>query len=220
MNLQTVIQSHPSRAELLPRLLADLPDAQVVYDPEPDNPIRSPWRCYLACLEAAAASGTDSTLVLQDDALLCHDFLATVHNVIAARPESMIDLFIPGTDLGGRQVVLKACYAGKNWARLDRAHFVPVVALIWPRADVKALLAYVEAKPFPLKRWCDDANVAQFCRATRREVWATVPSLVEHDDFTPSVIGAAHTNGRNPTRIAACWAGREEWSPIELDWAT
>lgn len=218
MNLQTTIQSHPSRAVLLPRLLADLPDAQVVYDPEPDNPLRSPWRCYLSCLEAAAASGAESTLVLQDDALLCHDFLATVEKVIAARPESMIDLFIPGTDLGGRQVVLKACYAGKNWARLDRAHFVPVVALIWPRSDVEALLAYVEAKPFPQRRWCDDANVAEFCRATRREVWATVPSLVEHDDFTPSVIGAAHTNGRSPARVAACWSGREEWSPLEIVW--
>lgn len=218
LNLQVVIQSHPSRAELLPRLLVDLPGAQVVLDPAPNDVQKNPWRTYLACL-AALQPDASHLLVIQDDALVCHDFLATVEKVIAARPDSPICLFVPGVGLL-RNAILDACYHGRHWAEIPRSAFVPVVAVIYPRGDVEALLAYVEAQPFARGRTSDDANVAEWAKRTRRTVWMTCPSLVDHPDDVKSIMAAPALNGRNPARTACCWAGREEWSPIELDWAT
>lgn len=211
-----VVQSHPSRGDLLPRLLVYLPGAQVVFDPEPDAK-PNPWRTYLACL-ASLDPDAFHLLVIQDDAIVCLDFLATVEKVIEARPDSPICLFIPGVGLL-RQAMLDACYRGKQWAEIPRPAFVPVVAVVWPRADAEALLAYTEAKPFARGRTSDDANVAEWMRVTRRTFWMTVPSLVDHPDDVPSLMNQPWMNGRNPARTACCWAGRE-WSPINLDWAT
>ena len=215
MTLALVVQHDPRRADLLPRLLPDLPGAQVVYDPEPDGK-RNPWRTYLACLQAAADSDAGWSLLIQDDAIVCLDFLATVEKVIAARPDSPICLFIPGVGLL-RQAMLDACYRGKQWAEIPRPAFVPVVAVVWPRADVEALLAYVEAKPFARGRTSDDANVAEWMRVTRRTFWMTVPSLVDHPDDVPSLMNQPALGGRNPARTACCWAGKE-WSPSQIDW--
>jgi hypothetical protein len=35
----------------------------------------------------------------------------------------------------------------------------------------------------------DDGNAARWVRATKQQVWVAVPSLVQHDDDTPSVKG-------------------------------
>ena len=214
--LQVVVQSHPSRADLLPRLLPDLPGAQTVYDPEPDGK-RNPWRTYLACLGALAPDASH-LLVIQDDAIVCLDFMATVEKVIAAHPDSPICLFVPGVGLL-RNAMLDACYRGKQWAEIPRPAFVPVVAVVWPRADAEALLAYAEEKPFALGRTSDDANVAEWMRVTRRTFWMTVPSLADHPDDTPSLMNQPAMNGRNPARTACCWAGRD-WSPSQIDWTT
>ena len=217
VSLQIVVQHDPRRADLLPRLLPDLPGAQVVSDPDPTNPRRSPWRCYLACLDAIVRSKAETGLVIQDDAIVCRDFLPTVEKVIAAHPDRITCLFIPGTPHGGSRAMLDACARGRQWAELPRQGFVPCVAVIWPRADAETLLVYSDSRPFARGRTADDANVAEWAKITQRTVWMTVPSLVDHPDDVTSLAGQVAMNGRNPARISACWTGRE-WSPSEIDW--
>ena len=49
----------------------------------------------------------------------------------------------------------------------------------------------------------DDGNVARWMKQTRQEFLVTVPSIVEHDDFTPTVKGGnAETQGRDRARVA------------------
>lgn len=211
--LQVVVQHDDRRAELLPRLLRHLPGARVVTAER-----GSCWRTYLACLRALE-KGASHLLIVQDDAVPCPDFLPTVEKVIAARPEAIIALFVSGSKLGGAQEVLDACSRGSNWALLAKNNFVPVVCTAYPRADVEALTAYADANPFSERRTSDDANVYQWMQAAKREAWATVPSLCDHNDFVPSLIGTMHSKGRNPVRRAACWTG-EDWSPSQIDWAT
>src|SRR5690348_14467702 len=63
--MDVLIQAHPSRAHLLPRIHAELPHAQVVWDPEPDG-VPTPWRAYAACLRHVKDA---RTLIIQDDAV-------------------------------------------------------------------------------------------------------------------------------------------------------
>lgn len=213
--IQTVIQHDPRRADLLPPLLATLPDAQVVPDPEPESPIRSPWRTYLACLRVLDPDASH-LLILQDDAELCRDFAATVELVVAARPDRPICLFVPGVGLMAREV-LEACRRGSHWFELNNREWLPTVCVAWPRAHVEKILAFAERRRFPPAKTADDGNLAKWMLEEHIVVYATVPSLVNHPDMEPSLVGTAHWRGMNPARVAACWTGRD-FSPIELDW--
>jgi hypothetical protein len=211
------VQHDPRRADLLPRLLdgIDHPDVQVISDPDPGSSIRSPWRCFLACLESAGSSCTH-LLTVQDDAIVCRDFAATVHRVIDARPDDAVALFVPGVGLLQR-TVLAGCAADERFVELPAREFVPVVAVVMPAGFVDDLRAWaVTARLSPVMR-SDDANVGSFVRAAGRRVLATVPSLVDHPDDVRSLVNAPNFAGLNPQRVAACWAGRD-WSPLELDW--
>ena len=115
--------------------------------------------------------------------------------------------------------MLDACGRDEHWAKIPEQAFVPCVAIVWPRAEAQALLAYSEAKPFARGRTADDANVREWAKITQRTVWMTVPSLVDHPDDVLSLAGQTAMNGRNPARTACCWTGRE-WSPSQIDWAT
>ena len=213
MRIQTVVQYHESRAHLLPSLLASLPPgATVVTDPGGELP--SPWRCYLRCLEALEPDA-DSLLIAQDDCLPCRDFTETLSRVARRYPSDPVALFVPGIGTLSRRV-LDACAANKRYVELPSQNtFVPLVAVLWPRDTVEALLEYQAERPF-LKP-ADDGNIGKWAEATKTRFLATVPSLVEHPDRERSLVGRLAMGGRNPGRVAACWVG-EEMSPLELEW--
>lgn len=53
--------------------------------------------------------------------------------------------------------------------------------------------------------------MGEFLRAHRQiEAWATVPSLAEHSDDAPSLIGRKYMAGRNPGRVARFPIGERE----------
>jgi len=213
--IQCVVQHDPRRAALLPPLLAQLPGAQAVADPGASEPRRSPWRCYRACLQALEP-GASHLLVVQDDAILCRDFAQAIPLLAAARPDDPLCLFVPGVGANQRRV-LQACASGALWAELDPLAWVPCVAVLWPRAQAEALLAFAEQKRYPESRSADDAIVGDFSRETRTRFLAPVPSLCDHDDSQRSLVGTANWSGLSPARVAACWLGAE-LSPLSFAW--
>lgn len=205
-----------ARAETLAALLPSLPpDTQVIIDPGADEPERSPMRCYRACLDALEPDATH-LCVVQDDVTTCRDFPAALEAVVAAQPHDPLALFIPGVGRNQRRM-LDACYAGGRWFELDPADWVPTVALVWPRAQVAAFLAYLDRKRLTAARRSDDSVVGEWAREEQVRVLATCPSLVEHPDLVPSLVGTAHWGGANPQRVAACWTG-PELSPLDFSW--
>lgn len=204
------------RHDLLAPLLAQLPaGTQVVTDPGVDDPQRSPWRCYRACLETVEATDTH-LLIVQDDAQLCRDFPAALEAVVASRPNDPLCLFVPGF-APNVQHILEACWRGDRWCALDWTTFVPVVAVVYPRETAHHVLRYALGQQYPAFRAADDSILGDFARDTRTTFWATVPSLVEHPDRIPSLVGTAHFAGLAPHRIAACWTG-PEMSGLDFDW--
>ena len=213
MRVQTVVQHHPSRAHLLPSLLAALPaGTQIVTDPEPAN--RSPWATYLQCLRSLEDDATHLCLI-QDDAQPCRDFGRVVDLLARKHRNAPVALFVPG--LGNlRRVILNACQRDERYAELPTmTTFVPCVAMLWPREQVESILRYEAVSP-SLGR-ADDGALGRWARATRTQILACVPSICEHPDVTPSLVGRLALSGRNPSRCAACWVG-EEVSPLTLQW--
>lgn len=168
-------------------------------DPEPDT-VRSPVRCYLACLRAMPAWATH-VLVIQDDAQPCSGFRPLAEQMIVERPDGLVAFFLAGAPPRSARLAQQAFRRGERWSLLHRSDWCPTVATCWPRDLVRAFLEFVVARP-PTGTG-DDSVVGEFVRANDVPVWVTVPSLVQHPDVEPSLIGWRAGAGRNRMRVAA-----------------
>ncbi len=203
VRLACVVQHHPARAEILTRLLERLAAPTVVEDP--GGPGISAWRCYRLCLRAAP----DAThvLVLQDDTIPCQHFEEAAVKAIAARPEAAVCFYLGGHPATTAHHATVAMRKGQRWVQISRRDYVPTVATCYPQAMATELAAWVDER-YPHSRG-DDAPVGNFFRAAygRLEAWATVPSLVQHPDDTPSMVGRRALAGKNPGRVAKWFIG-------------
>lgn len=215
-----VIQAHPARAEMAERLAVECGGAVVIYDPDPDTAPRSAWRCYRAVLDYAVTRAAHIThvCVLQDDVTLCRNFTAAMNAAVAARPDRLIALFVAGQPHDHVQAVWAAAERDEPWARLPNDRWFPVVAAVWPIELVPALITYVEGQTWPANFKADDEIVGRFLRSAKLDALATVPSLVQHEDMVPSLLGKRSRGGNDPSRVACCWVG--DCDPLTIDWTT
>lgn len=215
MNIATIVQHHPERAELLPALLERLPaGALVVTDPEPDHPIPNPWRCYRECILSIPDDATHA-LIVQDDAVPHPDFPAVLERCVAARPDRIVCFFIATHPVRGARRALEAYAAGSPWSELLTTEFLPVIATVWPAELARTFLAWADARARPGSR-SDDGLAGRFIRAHGVRPLATVPCLVDHPDVERSLIGKRAMAGRNRARVALIppW-GRDI---LSIDW--
>lgn len=218
MRLSVAVQHHPSRVETVKPLLAALGKrAELVTDPDPGAAIHSPWRTYRECLERTPLEVTHR-LILQDDVEVCADFLIHAERAIKARPDRIICFHVSGAPASAARRIYQASDQGNSWAELDRNDWCPVVATCWPQFEIGPLLRFVDFKNYPDNFYGDDYRVGGFIRETKRSVLATVPSLVEHPDLVPSLIGTKNQAGLNPQRVACCYLP-EGCDPNEIDWS-
>lgn len=199
IRLAVIVQHHPARAHLLPTLLPLLGECDVITDPEPDGK-RAPIRTYLACLRAMPPWASHS-LIVQDDVRPCTWFRGHAVAAIRERPESIVALFLGGAPVRSARLAQQAHRRGERWSRLHRSDWCPTVATVWPRSVAQAFLDFAVARP-PTGTG-DDSVVGEFVRANDVPVWVTVPSLVQHPDVEPSLIGRRAGAGRNRMRVAA-----------------
>lgn len=196
LNLAVHVQAHPSRAPLLPPLLAALGPlpATVVQDPGGDKPLA--WRTYRACLERA--TDADYLLILQDDTVPCEDFAARVTRAVAEADGLPIALFVPTTGLRNRLRFWEAQRDGCSYCCLDWQEWVPVVALAWPTSMIAGFLEWADGKGYHAQaQRADDAIVGEWASRTRTQVLASVPCLVEHPDEVPSIVRNTSNQARN-----------------------
>lgn len=223
VEVAVVVQHHPRRAELLPALLERLgDDAEVVTDPDPDAATPSPWRCYRECLLRGldlADQGVTHLMVVQDDAHPCERFREAAGLAVEARPLNPLCLFVPGAlRQAARRVQHSA--GSRAWVPLDRHLWVPVVALVWPVPLIAPTLEWVERRNWPEAFRADDEIVGRAMQALRQQVLASAPSLVQHPDLVPSLVGRRARAGRDAGRIAACFAGPDCDPVTGIDWHT
>ena len=205
VNLSVAVQHHPSRADLLGPLGELLGPDDLVTDPDPEG-YPCPWRTYRLALDRTP-SWASHRLIVQDDALPCDAFAAKAGAAIAEKPDAIICFFVPGATSGGANRIRRASLKGERWAAIGAGGFVPVVATSWPAARIADFLAFADKRRWrrPECAEADDGMVAKWVktRGTNIEVWATVPSIVEHPDVVASLIGRKAMAGKNKGRVAA-----------------
>lgn len=209
-SIAVCVQHVASRAHLLPRLLDALalvgrPHERVTpWDykhaiVEGDPALRDPWATYQACLGwAIGMPGLTHLLVIQDDALPVSRFYERVATAVAERPGELLCLYVPERPAYMGRAMHVAQQAGERFAQIPGGMFVPLVAAVWPVWMAEECLAWVASTPTTRSRRCDDAQVARFMRTRRYRALGVVPSLVEHDELTPSTLGL----GRYPRHAA------------------
>lgn len=167
---------------------------------DPGGRQRSTWRTHRLCLEAIQPDATFAC-ILQDDALPCDDFARLVTAAIAEQPDRIIALFVPGVGHLARTVNI-ARMRGQRWLDWPAISFVPLVGVVYPADIARAIPAFADAKRISVGR-ADDAVISQFVRAHRIHPVAILPSLVEHLDSVPSVMGMP--SGRGASHRVAAW---------------
>lgn len=212
------VQHAEGRDEPLHRLLAQMPaETTIINDHEIDDP--NPWRNYKRCLSDLPSDATH-VLVIQDDAVVCRNFREAVARVVAARPDTVISLFVGGLRNRTQREFLRALKADYRWVPIHFRDIHHVVALVWPISLAVEFLAWAETARLPGHRITprsDDAIIGTWARLTHHQVWACVPSLVEHPDDVPSTVGLRAAAGQDRGRVALAWIG--EGDPLSLDWA-
>jgi hypothetical protein len=215
VNVAFRVQAHPSRA-LIAAALAERIGGDVVYDPDPENPIPSPWRTLRHLLETAPEDATH-ICSQQDDVEVCTGYRAAVEKAVAHRPDRILCFHVGAVPTVHGRAVLDACARDESWALLGLGLWIPVVATCWPVEVARAFLAWDDAQFFPPRFVSDDERLGRFCQDTLHRPLASVPSLAEHPDQLDSLIGG---KGRS-NRRAVCWIGECADGCVErIDWST
>ena len=213
MNVVITVQAHPRRAEMAATLAAETV-GMVVFDPEPHGARASPWRTYRHCLKSApgyasgfaTAGSATNVLVLQDDAQVCGRFPETFRNAVAARPDRVLVFFVAGNPIEHSRAVLQACQRDEPWAAIDTNRWCSAVATCWPVRHIHPMLRFVDAQRWPESFVADDEIIGRYLRHAGERPLASVPSLVQHPDMVPSLVGRKDRHGTDPGRVAACFA--------------
>lgn len=211
MVLSVAIQHHPSRAYLIPSLLAALPGAEVIEDPDPEGP-RSAWRTYREAIRRTPDTATHR-LIVQDDVLLCRNFLAAVERAVASRPENLLCFFHAPDPRENLWIIHAAMNEGSAWADISTGRWIPVLALAWPVELAACLLEYVDSQDWPAEFIADDEIVGRFAHACEVQVFTSCPSLVDHTD-APSV--KLRHQVADEGRRAAYYIG--DGDPLAIEW--
>lgn len=189
------IQAHPSRNELhdrLRKLIAPLPVDVFLHESEPPDP----WAGYVRCL-TDIPDEVSHLLVVQDDALPVAGFASALEQVAERHQNDPVCLFM-GAFPSSTATRIRRSKPDVRYVPLGPTSFVPIVCILWPAHKARQFLDWSTTARGMTR--ADDANVARWVRATKQQVWVATPSIVEHDDFTPSVKG-----GRDHVPGAEAW---------------
>jgi GR25 family glycosyltransferase involved in LPS biosynthesis len=122
----------------------------------------------------------DYHLVLQDDAILCKDFVYHLHNV--TKKQRIYSLYM-GWRTNIEPLVKHAIkYNIKNIIRNKLNHGI---AIVLPTALICPMLEFGDKMDIPQ----DDTRINEFIRSIGKKVYYPIPSLVDHRSELPSLVG-------------------------------
>jgi hypothetical protein len=204
--LAVSIMGVPERAERIGRLLQqlDLPQSCVALDIKHDGHMANWWRA----VDIAAVNNPSHVLILEDDAEPCRDFLPTVEKLIERYPDRIISFFTAHTPDEIEPGILKLTPYYRHLSD---------VAVVYPLAWLQDLRCDFDEQHQALSQTVWQVNFgADEVRAKLRpkqQVWATVPSLVQHGCPFDSVL--QHTL---PHGVAQPFVGHGV-SALSLQWS-
>jgi hypothetical protein len=173
--------AHPDRAAEVSELLAALDRPVPVHwddeGPASGNADRV-WRTARGAWSLFDPDA-DRHVLIQDDAIVCADYLAGLEQALVHVPPSAVVspyLGQPGRVAPARWGVLQtsAERVGASWIRGERVMWG--VSLVLPTNDIPAMIDWADRRAgVP-----DDMRVGGWAKRENREVWYPWPSLVDH----------------------------------------
>lgn len=198
--------AHPSRRDLAESLSKQL-RAPVSYDPDPEEE-RNPWRCARQAWKVGAAKpGATHVLVVQEDCIPCPDFRKHVGRALRAKPDRVASFFLGWLPAQTAQLALSAVSRCAAWQIGSHAGWCPTIALAMPLELADGFWRFEDGT----RPVADDDVAGRYLRSIGVPWYASLPSLVDHDDEAPSLMS---TEARN--RQAMCYAGDADLSRV--DW--
>lgn len=208
MKVSVVIMAHRKRQHFIPYLLDGLGDVPVIWDQ-----IGNRWDTGKRAMGAFDPSA-DWHLVVQDDAVLCRDFLAGATEALRNAPEGPVSFYTGRYSPHKLEInwaVQQARRFGAHYLVMEGPHWGVAVAvpttLIPQMLWGAELLRHVPNYDMRIQRYFTSRGI--LCRYT-------IPSLVNHrvGDENPSLVPG---RGNSLGRTAHQWIG--EHSALDVDWA-
>ncbi len=163
----------PGRPESLKRLLAQIggggPEPITLSDREPH------WRWSRRLWRAGLESGADWLVQVQDDVQVPSTFRQATRAALSVAPEGCDVVALFGIHPLARELARQ----GGRWYR-TRAWLMGNGYCL-SRAFLAEFVPWAEANEAIARVTCEDALINRYCAQTGRDVFHTMPSLVEHD---------------------------------------
>lgn len=165
----------------------------VIYDDRP-NGGGTLYTCR-KCWESPIPEGVTHRLVLQDDVLLCDDFLEIMNKIANVHPEMIFTLFCPRVRF--EDALPDSPYVIiKGWNTWGPGNMMPV-------SYIKPMFEFVDAElgsDFPF----DDGIYSWWAKREKVYIATTIPSTVQHLCPTESTLGY-----NNKNKITKVWNGKD-----------
>lgn len=205
MSISVAVMAHPSRAGMVPSVVdaLDAP-ATVVWDEK-----QSRWDTGRRSLLAYDPDATHH-LVVQDDAIICRDLVATLERAVTHVPAgSPVGLYTGKLRPRHRHVAAMVAHseaAGSPWFVMEGPWWG--VGIVIPTHVIDELVAWGDEHPQILNY---DTRITRYFASRGIDCWYTVPSLVDHRTDHRSLIA-----GRTGIRHAHRFVGG---SALSIDWS-
>lgn len=168
-------------------------------------PPKGSWHLARWALEDAIKEGADYVCVLQDDCLPCWDFDTVLRKVLEAQPDEAICLY------SNNNRAHEARQNGMSWyTSLNGA-----VQVTLPVKLAKEFLEFVDRYHPKAPEFPEDTNLDIFCMATKRLIWTTAVSLIDHQN-PPSLQGHDDHDFRRPAIPPYEDMGQIDWKTNAL----
>lgn len=190
-------------------------DPVIVTDPKPEG-ARNTWRTYRACLQTGATL-SEPFVILQDDCIPVPGFAAAAEQVRARKPDALLAFCLQGMiHSTTRTAFYRALEQGERLLRITPYNWVPAMALGWTPELARRALEWDAQAHLKLRESynADDARLFYFTRWAEVEVWATVPSVVDHPDDVPAVKNGSAGRGKRAWRTLLLLEG----DASEVEW--
>lgn len=220
MNITACVMAHPKRAEAAEALALQLKnypfmDVSISFDGAEASSHQEEWDNGKRALLKGANRG-DWHIVVQDDAILCPDFYNNLVGAINAVPSKSIISLYTGTarPLGKR--VKTAVDKAEHCSWLQFWMLLWGVGIAIPSDHIEPMVEFVSAPPYDSAQY--DNRIGYFYNRNRLPVWYTMPSLVDHDDEVPSLLGGHGKDINGERRVAHRLAtGPVNWNNKVID---
>ena len=219
-SIACAIMAHPQRRDLAFDLADRLANGEhdelpgfISMDIAGEGEIVNGLRAWALAASVADDLGCSWCVVLQDDAEPIHDFQQQARLALAHAPQTAVSFYV-GAGRPRQTLVREAIDLAtmRRAAWLEHRDLLWGVAVAMPTAHVAGFLAWARREgggdtPRPRSY---DLLIGAYWRQQGIPVRYTWPSLVDHDDRTPSLLGNDRTPSSGP-RVAHYVGVPERW---------